>query len=621
MSARHDRWLEENRSRLFDEMARLSRALSDGGDPGPTLPAAPEEGAYRLDLLAQRLGLSSFERKVLVMVAGHELDRSPAEAPTAAAALACFPDGHWTAFAPDAPLHRWALLSAGSADGFMHSPLAVDPCLLLWLLGSAETSSSVTPDAVALRTKTTLPAGYQGSVEEIAARLRRGLPNPAFSLIGGDRAGRIAVAQAAGEAIGSSPWLIEGSSIPDGAHARRDWIALWERELLLCNILPVVDPGEAANPSVNAFVESYGGPLLVTGPIGETRRGTVRVDLPAVEHDSRTALWAAALALPEDDPEVERLAYQFALSPADIAHAGHEARLVAGDGIAGRAWSQARARTRRDIGDFVRRVTSNVRPDDLVLPAAQRRTLQTIAAQVRNQATVYGRWKMGGGNSRGLGITALFAGPSGTGKTTAAEALACELGLDLLMVDLAQVVSKYIGETNKNLDRVFASAEIGGAVLLFDEADALFGKRSEVRDSHDRYANMEVSYLLQRMEAYRGLAILTTNQKSGLDEAFLRRLRFIVHFPFPDRQMREVLWRRAIPSALLDGEPDWREFARLSLAGGSIRNVALNAAFLAAEEGTGISGPHLRQAVAAEQAKIEAAPLLGERDRGRHDDA
>jgi SpoVK/Ycf46/Vps4 family AAA+-type ATPase len=214
-------------------------------------------------------------------------------------------------------------------------------------------------------------------------------------------------------------------------------------------------------------------------------------------------------------------------------------------------------------------------------------------------------WGFGAGSGRGLGIAALFAGDSGTGKTFAAEALANAAGLDLYRIDLATVVSKYIGETEKNLQRVFDAAEASGAVLLFDEADALFGKRSEVKDSHDRYANIEVAYLLQRIEAYRGLAILTTNLKSAIDRAFLRRLRFVVQFPFPDDAARAAIWRRQFPPRAPLGEIDVAALARLQLAGGHIRSVALNAAFRAAEAGTPIGHRLLLDAARTEFAKLE----------------
>ena len=234
--------------------------------------------------------------------------------------------------------------------------------------------------------------------------------------------------------------------------------------------------------------------------------------------------------------------------------------------------------------------------------------LREIAAQVRQRARVSTRSGASRAKSaRGLGISALFAGASGTGKTMAAEVLARELRLDLYRIDLSQVVSKYIGETEKNLRRVFDAAEAGGAILLFDEADALFGKRSEVKDSHDRYANIEVSYLLQRMEAYRGLAILTTNLQDALDAAFLRRLRFVVTFPFPDARAARGDLAAHLPAARRRSRSSTtRALARLNVAGGNIRNIALNAAFLAADERR--AGRHARtcsRGGAREYAKLE----------------
>jgi SpoVK/Ycf46/Vps4 family AAA+-type ATPase len=245
--------------------------------------------------------------------------------------------------------------------------------------------------------------------------------------------------------------------------------------------------------------------------------------------------------------------------------------------------------------------------DDIVLPGAQRRTLSQISVHVRLRNRVHEDWGFAGKSGRGLGLATLFWGDSGTGKTLAAEVLARELDLPLYRIDLSAVVSKYIGETEKNLARVFDAAEEDGAILLFDEADALFGKRSEVKDSHDRYANIEVSYLLQRMEAYRGLAILTTNHKAALDPAFQRRLRFIVHFPFPDAKHRESIWRATVPAATPVEGVDFAKLARLAVAGGTIRNIALNAAFLAAEAGTPVTMAHLKRAAHMDAAKRETS--------------
>ena len=207
------------------------------------------------------------------------------------------------------------------------------------------------------------------------------------------------------------------------------------------------------------------------------------------------------------------------------------AAVAAGDQPDEVLWRACRDASRSRLDDLAQRLEPAAGWNDLVLPEAQKIILRQIAAHAKHRLTVYQHWGFAAKGARGLGISALFAGESGTGKTMAAEVLADELHLDLYRIDLASVVSKYIGDTEKNLRRLFDAAEDSGAILLFDEADALFGKRSEVRDSHDRYANIEVSYLLQRMEAYRGLAILTTNMKSALDVAFQRRLTFVVQFP------------------------------------------------------------------------------------------
>ncbi|MEH2114811.1 ATP-binding protein [Nostoc sp.] len=242
---------------------------------------------------------------------------------------------------------------------------------------------------------------------------------------------------------------------------------------------------------------------------------------------------------------------------------------------------------------------------DLVLPDPQQQLLREIVAQVRQRIRVYETWEFAVRGSNGLGISALFAGASGTGKTLAAEVLAHELRLDLYRIDLSQVVSKYIGETEKNLRQVFDAAEASGAILLFDEADALFGKRSEVKDSHDRYANIEVSYLLQKMESYRGLAILTTNLKNAIDSAFLRRIRFVVQFPFPDAVQRIAIWQGMFSPKLPTIDLDFTKLARLNITGGNIRNIALNAAFLAANDGESLQMKHLLQAAQGEYAKLE----------------
>src|SRR5262245_485997 len=270
--------------------------------------------------------------------------------------------------------------------------------------------------------------------------------------------------------------------------------------------------------------------------------------LPALGRADRVALWQGALADRRVAAEtVEDLADHFNLGPSEIADVAR--RVQSGEVVDRRAlWMACRDQAAGRLDGLADRIEAKRKWSDIVLPEPVLADLKAVAAQVRHRGIVYGRWGYDALLPRGRGVNALFAGPSGVGKTMAAEVIAGDLELDLYSVDLAGTVSKYIGETEKNLKRIFDAAEEAGAVLLIDEADALFGKRAEVKDGLDRYANIEVSYLLQRMERYSGLAILATNMKNHLDFAFLRRLRYVIDFPFPDYSDRRTIWRKSFPA-------------------------------------------------------------------------
>jgi hypothetical protein len=377
------------------------------------------------------------------------------------------------------------------------------------------------------------------------------------------------------------------------------------------------DPADLATVGALEDAIQHLGTFLVVGSRErwQTDRETLAVRLSKPDTGAQRSLWQGALAGVHHslDGHVEELVQQFDLGPEAISRAvgaaQSRARLRApDDGAAVGAadlWAACRELAGWQLDELAQRIVPCYAWDDIVLPEDVNRQLREIAAQVANRPQVYETWGFGAKLSRGRGISALFAGPSGTGKTMAAEILARHLDLDLYRIDLAGVVSKYIGETEKNLKKVFDTAEESGAILFFDEADALFGKRTEVKDSHDRYANIEVNYLLQRMEDYRGLAILATNRKSALDRAFLRRLRFLVDFPFPDAASRCVIWKKVFPAkAAVDGlDPGF--LARLEITGGNIRNIALNAAFLAADEGALIGMAQVMHATRREYAKID----------------
>lgn len=266
----------------------------------------------------------------------------------------------------------------------------------------------------------------------------------------------------------------------------------------------------------------------------------------------------------------------------------------------------ARAQNTGALERLALRIRPHARWDDLVAPARLVAQLKELGARVRYRDQVMRDWGLALGSHKGRGVTALFSGPSGTGKTLAAEVMAGELGLDLYVIDLATVVDKYVGETEKNLDRIFREAERVNGILLFDEADSVFGKRSDVQDAHDRYANIEVAYLLQRMERFNGVAILTTNLRSNVDEAFLRRLDVLLDFPSPDESMRLRLWNLHLPEEMPRDRTVDVEFLAHSfdLSGGNIRNVSLAAAFLCASDGRPLSMNCLIRAVAQEYRKL-----------------
>jgi hypothetical protein len=319
-----------------------------------------------------------------------------------------------------------------------------------------------------------------------------------------------------------------------------------------------------------------------------------------------------------EDLEVAALAGQFQLTTGQIRDAVASARDMAAQGgeplCSAHLFAAARAHSNPRLSSLARKIAPRYGWQDIVLPDDQLALLHEIVATVRGRSQVLDEWGVGLKLVSSRGVTALFSGPPGTGKTMAAEIIAGELGLDLYKIDLSTVVSKYIGETEKNLERIFAEAERSNAILFFDEADALFGKRSEVRDSHDRYANIEISYLLQRMEAYDGVTVLATNLRANLDEAFTRRLQFSVDFPFPEAEDRLRIWQTLLPADVpWDPELDFHLLAhRFRLAGGNIRNILVSAAYLAASDGQRVTMEHLLHSTRRELQKM--GRLVGQDD-------
>jgi hypothetical protein len=642
-------WTEANQRHLTAALgvvrARVERHAGRHGERDPATVEAAERALLEaelsmpapsaLDALAAAFGLSPFEREVLLLCAGVELDGAFADLcgtaqgersmryPTFGLALAALPGAHWSALAPSAPLRRWRLVELDARVSVTAGPLRIDERILHHLTGLALTDERLEGLVEPVPEPFDLPPSHARLAEAIVRLWSdRHTSLPVVQLCGRDRAAMTAVAATACRRFGEGLYALGAEALPPAPAELASLGILWEREAVLSGSVLLVeaegDESEGHPGTTVRFVDRLRTPVMVSS------RDPVRLDRPAFRLDvgSPTALeqrdlWLRALGGTYSglEGELDAVVAQFDLGPRAIQAAATAVLAGAEDGtspgLAPHAvWDACRVQARPRLDDLAGRIEPTATWEDLVLPEPQLRTLREMAANARQRWRVYGPWGFERKGPRGLGLSALFAGPSGTGKTLAAEVLAAQLRLDLYRIDLSSVVSKYIGETEKNLRRVFDAADEGGALLLFDEADALFGKRSEVKDSHDRYANIEVGYLLQRMEAYRGLAILTTNLKSALDPAFLRRIRFVVQFPFPDAGAREEIWRRIFPAETPVEGLDWRRLAGLDVAGGSIRNMALSAAFLAADAGQSVRMTHLLEAARSEYAKLEK-PLTG----------
>jgi SpoVK/Ycf46/Vps4 family AAA+-type ATPase len=608
-------------AKAYQEMVAL-----ETGDPPPAL-----------ILLGNRLKLSPFERCVLALCAAMELDTriaplcarvhdDPAKPyPTFALAFALFDDPDWSVLSPHRALRYWRLLEIEQPGGrpLTAAALRADERIVNYLKGLNYLDDRLTPLVEPLAGPADssgdtgrLPQSQQHSVDQILQRLSRIAPQekaPVIELVGRDTVSKRLVARQVVQPLGLSLQAMNIKALPSQSADFDNFARLWQREARLLPIALYIETqgtGDGEKALLKRFLDRNNGVIFVDGPEGgpELMRQRMTFEIGKPTPEEQEQLWRAALR-GQGDGYAARLAEQFAFNQFEIG------RLAAGvlgeqtrtpEQLQADLWQACRVAARESMEQLAQRIDAKATWERLVLPAEQKELLRRITQQVNQRNKVYKQWGFRDIMNRGLGINALFAGESGTGKTMAAEVIANDLGLDLYRIDLSAVVNKYIGETEKNLRRLFDVAEESGAILFFDEADALFGKRSEVKDSHDRYANIEVNYLLQRMESYRGLAILATNMKSALDKAFMRRLRFIVEFPFPGATERKEIWQKVFPAETpLDDPLDYDYLARLNLSGGGIHNVALNAAFKAAQTSGPVTMAILLDAAQAEFKKLE----------------
>ncbi|KAF3886738.1 MULTISPECIES: ATP-binding protein [Nostocales] len=658
-------WLQQNQEYLGQALAWLRSRLQEMAKlPGAEIPEVREfptgeamNPPAALMLLSHKLGLSRFEQQVLLLCVAIELDtriaRLCAKAqdneyqpyPTFALALSLFDEPAWEALSWESPLRYWRLIEIhqSGVQLLTSSALRADERIVHYIKGLNLLDDRLASLLMPLSTEeweVELPHSQQTVVESIFQQLAqtgRGQPLPVIQLVGADSHSKQLIAQQIVAEMDRYIYRLPVELLPSNASELETLARLWQRETLLLPLALYLDAQEVDGkqhqdgelPPLHRFLNRSGGLIFLSTREARQNLGlpTIVVDIDKPTAHEQQALWEAVL----DSSSREYagiLATQFNLNVVAIRQIAETAQAESSNSainnqielpgslprskiqnpkskIQNYLWSGCLASTRPQLDSLAQRLNPKATWDDIVLPPEETNLLQQIAEQIRQRSQVYQNWGFDKRMNRGMGISALFAGESGTGKTMAAEVIANDLQLHLYRIDLSSVVNKYIGETEKNLRRLFDAAEDGGAILFFDEADALFGKRSEVRDSHDRHANIEVNYLLQRMEAYRGLAILATNLKSSIDQAFMRRLRFIVNFPFPGVAERQVMWEKVFPPQTPTEDLDYQRLARLNLTGASIHNVALNAAFLAAQGGTPVTMALVLAAARSEFRKLD----------------
>ena len=577
---------------------RVIWMLGDQAEPGPDLGAslqalAPIGRLFLQDLIG-RFGLTTLQSDLFLLAAGTELGPKAAAALAAhplsvqgracpaLAALALGPEAN-AALGASQLLRESALIQFDPGSGFAQRHITLPDVVAGFLHGVPAFDETLRPALTPLApqppARSTLAAAFLDA---------RGHVPPALLHLATSEASRAHAhaAQVAAE-LGLAAFALDTDGLPSGLSPAEAARRL-NRDLVLMEAMVCLPATQAGCQMADAIY----GPCVLWG------------DAPA-----GTQRPLASLAVgPSDDPShpLEDVRRSFTLSPRDLRDVAATHAL----GFTPSPFAIARSKASRALETLAERIVPQATWDDLVLPDAQMAQLRQLAQFKAHRDQVLGDWGFRAKSSRGLALTALFSGPSGTGKTMAAEILARELGpeedaLDLFRIDLSAVVSKYIGETEKNLGRLFDAAEAAGAVLIFDEGEALFAKRSaDVKDSLDRHSNAETAYLLQRLEAYTGIAIVTTNLKASVDDAFLRRFRAVIEFSFPSAELRADIWRAVFPKTTPVEGLDYQALSRLAVSGGFIRSIALTAAFLAAQAGTPVTMAHLERATRQEYGKL-----------------
>ncbi len=588
--------------------AKKSKACNDVPKPHKKdIPAA-----YHLQ---QAFGLSSFEFWSLICCAGMEYDSSLAglirekyniSVPSISFLLGIIPGPHWDAFSPEKALRKTDLIHLEQSGLHVNSTIRLPEKVLHFLNGF----NFFDPDLSAWCFP--LEPAREKIPDELYAWLNGGeVVHGTLNCYGQDIEQIRAVVSSLLGNNGFAAYEIDRSILDLDAGTQEHLFKICLRDALLSRIIWFINAGTALSPTQERSLKRLSAlcadSLVIAGasPIRYIH-GIRHVEIKRGSVQSQVHQWESALADTPVNGSFKKILGTFSLSPSQIKKAAESIDGVRDPETARKMlWDACRKESRAAVPEFIEQIESAYSWEDLVLPEATLEHIKSISLQVKYRYQVVEEWGFGHKSTRGLGVAALFHGPSGTGKTLAAEVLSRHLALDLYKIDLSAVVSKYIGETEKNLAKVFDTATRANAILFFDEADALFGRRTEIKDAHDRYANIEVSYLLQRMENYPGLSILTTNLRDNIDDAFIRRIRFSIAFPFPDQVLRKRIWERVIPDRVPVKDIDYSKLAQLRICGGNIRNIALHSAYFAADSEEALGMEHVLKAARVEYAKLE----------------
>jgi len=652
--------IENLRNKVMELDSEIEQKIESSEENGKSIP---------FFTIAREFDLTEFERNVLLLALAPELDLKyekfyaylqdnvTKKMPTVDLALNIFCSSmeekimKRTLFYPGATLLKNSLIRVVKGDGgdeksFLSSSLKLEPNIVNYLLGRDEIETKIESSSKIITPKKSwqdmiVTERFKEELSRLSAHISNEEDNFSFYFCGPEGSGRKLAAEIMTRNSGKKVIFVDLKELLSSSTPFDESLNLVAREAKLNRSAIYFDNFDLLVREDESFPH-YRNSLLrkakdfnvfLAGekewnPLSEKMvRHVIKLYFDVPSFHKREELWKK-MAGDEFDisgSEVTTLSNKFLFTGGQIRNALEEAKnSFRATGNNGEKigiddlYVSCHNQSNRKLSEMARKVTPRYRLEDIVLPADKFEQLREVISYVKHRQTVYLDWAFGDKLSLGKGLNALFSGSSGTGKTMAAEIIASELKLDLYKIDLSNVVSKYIGETEKNLSKIFKEAETSNAILLFDEADSIFGKRSEVKDAHDRYANIETNYLLQKMEEHEGIVLLTTNFRKNIDDAFTRRMHFVVDFPFPDEKYRLKIWEKIFPGkAPVSSEIDYSFLSRsFKITGGNIKNIALNAAFFAAEESGNIDMVHVVKGVKREYQKM--GKVLGRAEFGNY---